>query len=130
MQFQSRSERFSNVDFLCSSATDHDAPVTDEALGSRNDPIIYLTSSQVLPEQPERENQIEAESVNLNNSAVADSSSPFGTDQITIEVVEVVTLEIVRPYPKACPRKLIENSRKKGKIIQSPKIDSNRQESL
>ncbi|GBP71382.1 hypothetical protein EVAR_20481_1 [Eumeta japonica] len=36
-------------------------------------------------------------------------------DQITIEVAEVVTPEIVRPYPKACPRKLIKNSRKKGK---------------
>lgn len=93
---------FSNEDFLCSSVTDRDAPVTDEALSSRNDPIIQPPSTQ-LPEQPERENQIEAEPVNLNSIAVADSSSSFATDQITIEVAEVVTPEIVRPYPKARP---------------------------
>ncbi|CAG5018013.1 unnamed protein product [Parnassius apollo] len=76
---------------------------------------IIPTSTQVIPEHPERENQNEADPVNLNNIAVANSSSSFATDQITIEVAEVVTPEIVRPYPKACPRKLIKNARKKAK---------------
>ncbi|CAG4938492.1 unnamed protein product [Parnassius apollo] len=106
---------FSNEDFLCFSVTDRDAPVTDETLSSRYDPIIQPTSTQVIPEQPERENQNEADPVNLNNIAVANSSSSFATDQITIEVAEVVTPEIIRPYPKACPRKLIKDARKKAK---------------
>ncbi|CAG5041204.1 unnamed protein product [Parnassius apollo] len=76
---------------------------------------IIPTSTQVIPEHLERENQNEADPVNLNNIAVANSSSSFATDQITIEVAEVVTPEIVRPYPKACPRKLIKNARKKAK---------------
>ncbi|XP_022127680.1 uncharacterized protein LOC111001920 [Pieris rapae] len=105
---------FSNEDFLCAAVTDRDAPVTNEALSSRNDPIIQTTSTQVLPEQSERENQIEVDSAN-NNIDVADASMSFATDQITIEVAEVVTPEIVRPYPKASPRKLIRNVRKKGK---------------
>ena len=54
------SNTFSNEDFICSSVTDQDAPVTNE-------------------------------------------------------VTAVVTPEIVRPYPKACPRKLMKNVRKKGK---------------
>lgn len=106
---------FSNEDFLCSFVTDRDAPESYEVLSPRNDPIIQPTSTQALPEQPERENEIEAESVNLNNIAVAGPSSSFATDPIAIEVAELVTPEIVRPYPKASPRKLIKNSRKKGK---------------
>ena len=54
------SNTFSNKDFICSSVTDQDAPVTNE-------------------------------------------------------VTAVVTPEIVRPYPKACHRKLRKNVRKKGK---------------
>lgn len=105
---------FSNEDFLCSSVTDREAPVTDEELSYRNDPITQPTSTDVLLE-PESENLIEAVPLNLNNIAVADFSPSFAKDQITIKVAEVVTPEIVRPYPKAGPRKLIKNSRKKGK---------------
>jgi hypothetical protein len=105
---------FTDEDFLCAAVTDRDAPVTDEALPSRNDPIIQPTSTQVLPEQSERENQIEVDPVDKNID-VADASTSFAIDQITIQVAEVVTPEIVRPYPKASPRKLIRNVRKKGK---------------
>lgn len=106
---------FSDEDFLCSFVTDRDAPITDEALSSRNDPIIQSTSTQVHAEQPERENKTEADPVNLNDP-VTDSSLSFATDQnIITDVAEVVTPETVRPYPKACPRKLTKNARKKGK---------------
>ena len=43
-------------------------------------------------------------------SSVIDQDAP-----VTNEVTAVVTSEIVRPYPKACPRKLIKNVRKEGK---------------
>lgn len=106
---------FSDEDFLCSSVTDRDAPVTDETLSSRSDSVIQSTSTEVLPEQPESENGIETEPINLNIIAAVDSPSSFAKDQITNKAAEFVTPEIVRPYPKACPRKQIKNSRKKGK---------------
>ncbi|CAG5022839.1 unnamed protein product [Parnassius apollo] len=82
----------------------------------RYDPIIQPTSTQVIPEHPERENQNEADPVNLNNIAVANSSSSFATDQITIEVAEVVTPEIThlkRLIELAEQEKQIKNKAKK-----------------
>lgn len=106
---------FSDEDFLCSSITDRCLSESDGAVMSENEPTNQPTSSQVLSEQPGREDQREADPVNLNDTVVAGSSQLFAGDQVVAEVAEFVTPESVRPYPKAGPRKLTGNARKKGK---------------
>lgn len=102
---------FSDEDFLCSSVTDRYLPNTDGTVLLEKDPTNQLTQSQVLSIQPEREDQNDKD----DDMAVAGSSQAFNRDQIAAEVPEVVTPESVRPYPKAGPRKLTGNARKKGK---------------
>lgn len=97
---------FSDEDFACSSVTDRCLPEED------NVPTEQSISDQPVMEQPSREENQSLEDRTSNVEVTEPSqleSPPRSRNKVT------VTPDLVRPYPKAGPRKLHGMKRKKGK---------------
>lgn len=100
---------FSDEDFACSSVTDRCLPEED------NVPTEQSISDQPVMEQPSTEENQSLENRTSSNVEVAGPSQLESPSRSQTKGTVNVTPDLVRPYPKAGPRKLHGMKRKKGK---------------
>ncbi|XP_047142247.1 uncharacterized protein LOC124816638 [Hydra vulgaris] len=101
---------FSDEDFVCSSITDRYLP------GENNVATEKSISDQPIMEQPSTEENLRLEDRTSSNVEVTGPSQLESLSKSQTSGTVNVTPDLVRPYPKAGPRKLGGMKRKKGKI--------------